>query len=270
MSKKRILNVASKKKRDNMLSWTNVTAASTTGTTYAYGPAVLVGNQTSPEGAYTFAWNATARDISDVNGNAASSSAIATRTSTNCYMVGLKETVEIQVNTGCPWQWRRICFTAKGSVPGTVATTSQYPFSETNDGMVRVVNNTPGNRNAGPQYSLYEILFKGQNASDWSDVMTAPADHSRVSIKYDKVRTISSGNEDGIIRTYKHWHPMGKSLVYNDDEVGSSTKPSYTSTLSRAGMGDYYVVDIFRARYGSTATDNLLFQPQATLYWHER
>lgn len=253
-----------------MLSWTNVTATGTGGTTYAYGPAVLIGSNTSPDVAYTFAWNATARDISDINGNSVSSSAVSTRTSTNCYMVGLKENIELQVNTGCPWQWRRICFTAKGNVPGMAGTTAQYPFSETSDGIVRVVNHLQGSRNNGAAYSLFEILFKGQNQSDWSDVMTAKVDNSRVTVKYDKVRTISSGNEDGVIRSYKQWHPMRKTLVYNDDEVGGVTKASYTSTLGKAGMGDYYVVDLFRARYGATTNDQLLFQPQATLYWHER
>lgn len=253
-----------------MLSWSNVTSANISASTYAYGPAVLVGANTTADASYCFPWNVTARDISDLNGATAPSAAIATRNSTNCYMVGLKERIEVQVNTGCPWQWRRICFTAKGQVPGLTATTTMYPFSETSDGIVRVVNHLPGNRNTGAQYSLYEILFKGQNASDWSDVMTAKVDNSRVTVKYDRVRTIASGNEDGVIRSYNHWHPMRKSLVYNDDEVGSTTKPSYTSTLGKAGMGDYYVVDLFRSRYGASTNDQLLFQPQATLYWHEK
>lgn len=136
--------------------------------------------------------------------------------------------------------------------------------------MTRVVNHLSGNRNQGSQYSLFELLFKGQNSTDWTDVMIAKTDNNRLTIKYDKVRTIASGNEDGAIRMYKHWHPMNKTLVYDDDERGDAMVSSNSSTLGRAGMGDYYIVDLFRCRYNGGTADQLTFTPNATLYWHEK
>lgn len=63
---------------------------------------------------------------------------------------------------------------------------------------------------------------------------------------------------------------MNANLLYDDDEAGTSMVPSYFSTEGRAGMGDYYVLDIIAAGSGATSTDQLTFNPQTTLYWHER
>ena len=100
--------------------------------------------------------------------------------------------------------------------------------------------------------------------------MTAPTDNNRVSIKYDKTITLASGNEDGFIRSYKRWHRMGKTIVYDDDEQGAGETPGLFSVDGRAGMGDYYIMDMFRARQGSATTDQITVRPTATLYWHEK
>jgi len=63
---------------------------------------------------------------------------------------------------------------------------------------------------------------------------------------------------------------MNKTLVYNDEERGDTEESAYYSVGSKAGMGDYYVVDIFRPRVGSTTSNQLLFSPNTTLYWHEK
>jgi len=188
-------------------------------------------------------------------------------------MVGLSEKIEIQCNTGMPWQWRRICFTMKGPslVPTTGASGSQFAnWVESSNGWMRIMNQVGGNPALDPMYSLFGPLFKGQVNSDWVDPMTAPIDNSRVTIKYDKVTTLSCNNEDGFIRTYKRWHPMRKTLVYDDDEAGGTYNPGTMSVKGKAGMGDFYIVDMFRARQGSTASDALSIRPEATLYWHEK
>jgi len=100
--------------------------------------------------------------------------------------------------------------------------------------------------------------------------MIAKTDQSRVSVKYDVTRTIASGNDRGIVRKYKLYHPMNKNLVYNDDEVGGRTTSSNYSVDSKLGMGDFWVVDLIRSRYGAASSDVMIFSPQATLYWHER
>ncbi|AWU66515.1 capsid protein [Bark beetle-associated genomovirus 3] len=274
MSARKILNVSSVKKRDTMLCWTNSTAAAQQGgSTYSNAPAVVTGGLADTN-AQCFLWNATARDnTSSYNGPAGNKFNTATRTSTNCYMVGLSESVEIQCNTGMPWQWRRICFTMKGPslVPTNAASGVVFTAAaETSNGWQRIMNQVVGNPGTNPQYTFMQTLFKGQCQGDWIDPITAPVDNSRITIKYDKVRSLASGNEDGFIRTYKLWHPMRAMLYYDDDENGGTEVASIQSSTGKAGMGDYYIVDLFRARQGSATADQLTIRPQSTLYWHER
>lgn len=271
MTKRKILNMTSIKKRDTMLSYTNSTAANQTGgTTYASNvPAIVTGGQ-GVNGAATFLWCATARDNTTTNANGRGTAFdMASRTTTTPYMIGLKEAIEIQVSTGMPWQWRRICFTVKGPL-GLTQSSSFGLSSETSAGYVRVLNQVPDDQGSGQQYILFERLFRGQNTVDWNDVMTAKVDTTRVTLKYDKTCSLASGNEDGFIRKYNRWHDMHKTLVYNDDELGGATNAQSFSTIGRAGMGDYYVLDMFRARTGSTTSDQLSFRPESILYWHER
>lgn len=269
MTKRRILNMTSTKKRDTMLCYTNSTGANQTGgTAYDVTAAVINGGLADTRVA-CFVWCATARDNTTSSaGGQGNKFTSATRTVTAPYMVGLKESIEIQCNTGMPWQWRRICFTYKG--PILTNTTSFATASETSNGWVRVVNQLAGNPGLDPQYSFFVKLFKGQNTTDWVDPMIAKTDNTRVTVKYDQTVQLASGNEDGFIRKYNRWHPMKRTLVYDDDEYGGGEIPGAYSSEGKAGMGDYYVVDLIRARQGSSGSDQLTFRPEATLYWHER
>lgn len=267
MSNKRVLNLTSRKKRDTMLSYTNTTVTNPVGNaTYNTGPATLRGDQT-----YIFAWVPTARSLSDSAGVTNSVSEISQRTSTSCYMRGLKEAVNIRTNSSNAWQWRRICFTFKGYnlYPNDNANNTPFQyFSEvTNLGMVRTMNNlntnTKGDR-------LLERMFRGSQNVDWLNVFNAPIDTTRVSVMSDRTRTIASGNDSGVLRTYKQWYPMNKNLVYNDDEVGDHMANSYLSTHGKPGMGDYYVVDFFQCSDGADQSDLMTVLPEATLYWHEK
>lgn len=263
MTKKSILNTTSKKKRDTMLPWTNMTPSSQSGSsTYTTSPAVITGGVSL---APMFIWCATARDLTPNSGPAAPGY-IATRTSTSCYMRGLSEKIEIQISDGLPWQWRRICFTAKGFVDELTVTGSFSVHNETSNGMQRTINQPTGiNRTYIERY-----LFKGEVNVDWNDQMIAPVDRTRVTVMYDKTITIAAGNDSGSIRKYARYHPMNKTLVYDDDEKGDTEDSGYYSVGSKAGMGDYFVVDIFRPRVGSSTSNQLLFSPSTTLYWHEK
>lgn len=257
-----------------MLCWTNSTASAQQGSgTYTNNAAVVTGGLADTN-AQCFLWNATARDNTQgFGGGVGTTFNESTRTSSVCYMVGLSEKIEIQCNTGMPWQWRRICFTMKGKplVPDSAASGVTFGnATETSNGWTRTMNQVVGNPGTNPQYGLMQILFKGQVGSDWIDPITAPADNSRVTIKYDKTITLASGNEDGFIRTYNRWHPMRKNLFYDDDETGGAQSANVLSSVGKAGMGDYYIMDLFRARQGSATTDLLSVRPQSTLYWHEK
>lgn len=274
MSTKSLLNKTSIKKRDTMLCYSNSTSSTQQGgATYSNAAAVINGGQPDTTCA-SFLWNATLRDNTiNSSGGIGNRFNSATRTSSTPFMVGLSENIEIQCNNGMPWQWRRICFTMKGRslVPNNSASGQQFlNGAETSNGWVRVMNQVPGNPGNDPLYTLMVSLFKGQVGSDWIDPMTAATDNSRLTIKYDKIMTLASGNEDGFIRSYKKWHPMKKTVVYDDDESGGNETASGQSAVCKAGMGDYYVLDLFRARQGSASSDQLTVRPSSTLYWHEK
>lgn len=257
-----------------MLLENYVSADNPYGTTATRLPAVLRGNFSGPATGdnlldrtpYAFLWCATARGMTN------SAASVGGRTVLDPFMVGLRETIEIQVTSGVPWQWRRICFRTKRDMTAALGNTANTGYyTPTSDGSARrTVSNLTGNRNTGEQYALYELLFQGQNDTDWVDPMVAKVDTTRMSIVSDTIKTLSSGNEAGIIRKFKRWYPMRKTLVYNGDESGSGVLSADFSTKDAPGMGDFYVVDLFRARYGAPASAVLTFSPQATLYWHEK
>lgn len=261
MSRKRILNFTSEKKRDTMINVYRAGSAATA----ANGAANVSGpNPTA------LIWCATARDNSVSNGGAgAGKFQQSTRSSTTCYMRGLKETISITTNSGAAWQWRRICFCFRNTallLPGVV------PYVENSNGFGRYMYNLSSGSttdNAAAS-ALSGFLFKGVIAVDWNSQLTAPVDTSRVDLKYDKTFTIQSGNSLGVLKTYKLWHPMNKNLTYDDDEQAGGMNTSYYSVTDKRGMGDYYIVDFIYPTFGSATTDTLYFGPQATLYWHEK
>lgn len=246
-----------------MMSYSNVTVANPiNGQTYAAGPAVLRGDQT-----YIFAWIPTARDLIRADQEPNTPVWLAGRTSQTCYMRGLKEAINVRTNSGSSWQWRRICFTMKGPNFIGYATTGSNLWQETSNGMVRTMNNI----NTKPLGNeILAQLFRGAQNQDWINVFNAQTDTTKFTIKYDRTISIASGNEQGLVRTYKHWYPMNKNLVYNDDENADGVLTSYTSTSGKPGMGDYYVVDFFQPADGADASDTLALLPEATLYWHEK
>lgn len=250
-STRRILNIASTKKQDNMISFVTNAAGVPTSGVGRYG---LAGDQVGQ-----FVWCATARDRIGTGDATATS----LRNSDVCYMRGLKEKILISTTGGSAWRWRRICFTAKGLVPpsGTVDSLEVSP-----NGWVRLMANqwtsALGN-------GFNSLIFKGTAGLDWTDVFTAKVDTSRVTIKFDKTFVVSSGNANGIVRNFNLWHPMNQNLVYDNDENGESEINSTRSTSSKAGMGDYYVIDYF-VSVDASASQLLYISPQATLYWHEK
>ncbi|AOI28255.1 capsid protein [Common bean-associated gemycircularvirus] len=262
--RKNVLNITSRKKQDTMLPWTNATASSVSGgSTFTNQAAVFVGGNT-----YILPWCCTARDNILANGSPATLFSQSSRTATQCYMRGLKERIQVQTSTGMPWQWRRICFTLKGDTLTQYNETAYKIIAENSSGWARVVSNVGDKSNLA--VAINNLVFRGQVESDWKAFFNAKVDDSRVSLKYDKTIYVRTGNNFGSMRDYHFWHKMNSTLIYDDDEAGVSMVPSYYSTESRQGMGDYYVIDIISAGTGATSSDQMTFNPQATLYWHER
>lgn len=247
-----------------MLNLSNVIVDRTRPSTYTASDPVLVGGGAP----YEFVWCATGR-AADPGGPTSGTSKFlqATRSATTCYIRGLREVVEIQTTTSVPWQWRRIVFTMK-LLPGYFQTTpgNFYLSNLTSAGYRRTVNEIYGFNQA----TLNSVLFAGSEGSDWDDFMIARVDTTRVTLKYDKTRTIATGNQNGMIRRYKYWHGFNKNIVYDDDEAGGQESGSTFSTGAKPGMGDVFVVDFLKPLGGSAATDRMVFRPNATLYWHEK
>lgn len=265
MSRKGLLNVTSRKKQDTMLGYSNLANDSSDGSNaFHLGAGILKGGRQ-----YIIPWIATARDMSPVEGFLGSVTQKATRTSTECFMRGLRERIQLQTNNGTSWQWRRICFTFKGQylVNATTGSETQRYQIETSRGFARVMTDFNLGTAAEP---LNNILFKGKQGIDWSSYFAAKTDNTRVNVMYDQTRIISSGNQNGVMRNFKLWHPMNKNLYYNEDEAGATTGDNVYSTESKRGMGDYYVVDYILAGTGSNINDLMSFEPDSTLYWHER
>ncbi|QJI53415.1 MAG: capsid protein [Gemycircularvirus ansal1] len=263
MSRKRLLNITSRKKQDTMLVSTNTVAGTPVGgTTFTNQPALLQGGNT-----YVFPWLCTARD-NTVGTDPGSVFQSSDRTASTCFMRGLKERIQIQTNSGVPWQWRRICFTIKGDYFTQFNESGYKLYNETSIGWSRVVSNAGVASNIA--LALRRVVFRGQEGNDWNNLFNAKVDNTRVSLKYDKTTSIRSGNASGMMREFNRWHPMNKNLVYDDDEDGSKEAESLFSTQGKAGMGDYYVLDIISAGTGATTSDQMTFNPSSTLYWHER
>lgn len=253
-----------------MLTYSNTTVTGQSKTN-AVGNAYVAGNQQG-----SFLWLATAQDLTDGQARGTVSTP-AQRSATSCYMRGLNEHLRIQTSSGIPWFHRRICFTYKGARPFTafltetpVSAQPPVPYLESSAGMQRLFFNQTINGSPLTLAERYAVLFKGEANLDWNDVLIAQIDTSRVTLKFDKTWTIKSGNANGTVAERKLWHPMNKTLVYDDDESGASEAASYMSVGSKAGMGDYYVLDIIVPGEGGTSTDFMSITSSSTLYWHEK
>lgn len=261
-TQKAILNLTSRKKCDTMLNSTNISAATPSGSsTFTTGPAVL-----NADNIYVLPWIATARPAL-INGILAAPLDLATRTSSTCFMRGLKETITISTNSGAPWMWRRICFKFKGDdLNAYVDHNFTWWRATSTQGVVRNLTSAYASPSALAALKLW--IFEGSEGFDWVDMFNAKTDPKRISVCYDKCRTFNAGNASGVIRNMRMWHPMNKNLTYNDDESAQEQVTQPYSVTSKDGMGDFYVVDFFRGI--GTATDLLSLSIEAKLYWHEK
>jgi len=273
VGRKALLNVTSRKKQDNMVSWTQE-GISTAATGFQPNPPVFTGNQ----GTQVVIWRATQRErLTAIGGTDTAVDDVATRTSTSCYMRGLKERIRLVTNGSEQWIWRRICFTFKGNdfnnLPQDVdfVGVSSVFSNLTSAGYTRAVPlvNFTDIYNQNIYNRILAYIFKGTQAADWRDVYQAKTDNSRVNIKYDRTIRLASGNDSGTERVYSLWHPMNKTLIYDEDEVGGRQGEGSLSAMHKQSMGDYYVMDFITCANSNT-DQTLVFDPQATLYWHER
>lgn len=228
-------------------------------------------------------WIATARNNTTSGGSVGNKNDRPTRTATSVFLRGLAEKYMVSTSGSSAFVWRRIVFFMKGQVlrdplannPSPIylynqdLNNSTIPLGYTRHNTYVYGPNVPDD-NSEYRARLAAVLFKGQVDVDWSDILTAKVDTSRVSLAYDKVMHVRTGNESGVMQVRKFWHPVNKLLTYDDDEIGGGVASSHYSTDSKMGCGDMYVFDYVQASPDASEGESITFVPESTLYWHER
>lgn len=258
-----------------MLGVTNTTTSGSSGTVALSNLYINGGGASTVNTQGYVLFCPTARSLVQLGGSSGTVVQDAMRTSRTCYMRGLSEHLRIQTNSPAPWLWRRICFAAKSNafrtyVSADTPNTTNLSYAELSSGYSRLAINQVVNAAPNTTTVFNSIIFKGSQGVDWNDPILAPVDTARVDLKYDKTRRLTSGNQSGMFKETKLWHPMNKNLTYQDDEYGEQMTSSVFSVDDKRGMGDYYVLDLFSSLLGTSTSDILAVTYQASLYWHEK
>lgn len=255
MSRRRVLNITSVKKQDNMLAVT----ANSEGAV-SKGPLVI-------SEAAVLCFIPTARKTNTDLTNPA------VRNLQSIYGVGYKETVTLDSGTGAVWRWRRIVFNMKGASlrdtidpPGDTGTAAYNFYDQLPEGGC---NRLLAQMTLAQQTALWDFLFRGQQNVDWSGLFLAKVDTIRVSLMRDVTRYVRPTTTVGTSRTTRHWHRIGHNIVYDDDKESNKVGDSAYSTSSKLGWGDMYIVDIIAPAIPNTGMQ-LRFDVEGTYYFHER
>lgn len=243
---------------------------------------VTLGEEPTSNRFFAIGWCATARTNETSFSTVGSKYDTATRTATSCYMRGLKETIRFDSNRSVPITWRRIVVAWRGVeyavAPGELPGFNQaYLFNLGNSlGWTRSATLLSGD-DVPPASefvwnNIADKIFKGTAFQDWAQFINAPIDTSRVTLLYDKTKVLRSGNDENTPMTsqVKRWHPINKTITYNDDETGGGKFSAAFSSESNKSFGDVYVFDLFNFSPYADEGDTLSIDYQARLYWHER
>lgn len=241
VTKRRIIDVASTKKKDTQLLY-NAANPTTNFLTLGTG---------SPK---VFLFCPTYR----TSGSAGFSQI---RTASTVYQKGYREHIQVSSASNAPWKWRRIVFETKGMRPNP----TDVAISDTANGFMRLWKAMTD----GAFTSLKNTIFAGAEGKDWSSTYLAKLDTAKFKLHFDKTRIVRSGNDRGFEYNYHHYFPFEKTFRYDEDESGMSMETSGWSALGRAGMGDVFILDMFQD-LGGDENDDLFVRSQSAHYWHER
>jgi hypothetical protein len=200
------------------------------------------------------------------------------RTATRTYVKGISETWTIGPADQSTWWWRRIVFSIKGLVPNADATVMSRIGAEisASSGSSRKLVDLTG-ESTGDYQKVYdtiqELVFQGVKTTDWSDVMLAKVDKTRINLHYDTRTVISSANDRPRPRVIKRYHAINKTLHYDDQENGLEINPLPYSVESKQGMGDILILDLFQCKapdQSDATKSGLNLECSSTYYWHEK
>lgn len=230
----------------------------------------LTGNST-----WGVIWNASGRSLGRFNPNGTSPvfPLEADRGKSRTYFRGVSEKMSLETNSNAAWLHRRTVFldmgeTIRVNMPPDTASTLLG-----REGYVRplwAVLNTAGATEPGATAwgEISDEIYDGQHSVDWSNIMTAKLDNQKVKVLYDRISRISSGNDRGTWKIRNFWHPVNRTIIYDDDQDGNEVNTSPWSAGTRQSAGDVIVMDIFTCADGEEA-DQLQVGSEATVYWHE-
>lgn len=259
MTRRRILNVTSRKKVDTML------------------PVVVQEDATTTVGPWSSAVPLMCLFIPNARQTRTSITNPAVRNSSDIFAVGYKEKVQVTVNGGGTFMWRRVVFYLKGEDLRQAMNSSnagniplQLYNQTTEGGCRRVIGALEGTTNAREELQAY--VFRGQSGLDWNNELTAPLDTRRITVKSDRTRVIRPGNDTGASRMYNLWYPIRRTISYEDDLESDVVGDRPFSTIGLRGIGDIYVMDIMSIVTDQTEAPytEYTFNPEGSFYWHER
>lgn len=264
MTRRRVNDIASRKVRDTMTSWSDIENSVPTDTFVNTGATISGG---TTENSF-FVFQPTARSGINKDGSEGKMQPLAIgRHRTTVYMKGFKENVSVATNSAASWSWRRIVFSAQGNpflVPDS-STTSPTFRANGAEGYKRLVT-----QNGAFNDQIYDTLFRGSNQADWVDAQIANLDRRRVKIHMDRKVNINAGSVGGVTRRYNFWTGINRNFTYDDEEDGEDIASSSFASNRPGNPGDYYIVDLIVPGFGAQAGDTLQFTPNCTLYWHEK
>lgn len=130
----------------------------------------------------------------------------------------------------------------------------------------------------GAQTQVRQQLFRGTSGIDYTNsaLHNARVDRIKNRVVYDKTINVTpnydaSTDEFGKIIERTQWHPCNKTIIYEDQEEGSSKIGSGWSSIVRKSAGNMMIVDIMTTGDGGTGTDQCgTVGMHGTYYWHER
>lgn len=265
MSRRRVLNITTVKKQDNMLNWVPTTASNPAG---GGSPTDYITSADST--VHSFLFCPTYRQLSsDPLGQDDSSG----RTKQNTFARGYRETSTLRVAGPTPFRMRRIVFAMKAIDPALIKATSSlfttdfYQHATSGTGYTRLMADLSSTSfGVAP---VTEFLFKGLQNADWYSPFNAKLDTQRVTVVSDRTYNINPGNQAGRVVILKNWYSLNKRLLYADDEAGNGEYTSGLSTYAKPGMGDLLVLDFLQSIVTDTNT-SIAVNHEGSYYWHER
>jgi hypothetical protein len=201
------------------------------------------------------------------------------RSQQEIFFRGVKERINLTSSSGLIW--RRVCFYSYEQLGVGRPQVAAHPG--TGDNVLR--------RNIEPflpettHATTADLLWQGEKGIDFTEDtrIYSRLDAQRVKVVYDKSVRLNTNipNETdtdvlGKTGEYKRWHGVNKNYRYNQEESGSNRDDNGLlngwSTTSPMSPGNFYILDMFHngGQYNTEPNVTIgTFSVQGTVYWHE-